>query len=120
MQPHELSKTIFGDEDVDVARWRQLSSGDHAHDQVVIWFWEHMETCSAAERIAVLQWTTGYNRLPYHTSDKYGRWSLHCRDTKCDTFCMYNIRRDRNPAHTDAYLPSTATCDGLGQLVLPK
>jgi len=101
MQPHELSTMIIGDDDVDVVRWRELCSGDYGADPVVMWFWEHMETCPAEERLKVLQWTTGYNRLPYHTSDKY------------------NIRRDRDPAHANSHLPSTATCDGLGQLVLP-
>ena len=37
----------------------------------------------------------------------------------CDDLCMYNLRRDRDPAHVDSHLPSTSTCDGLGQLVLP-
>jgi len=101
LQPHELSKMIIGDDDVDVSRWKQLCSGDYAGDEVVAWFWEHMESCSAAERLCVLQWTTGYSRLPDDTSDRY------------------NIRRDRDPAHRDKHLPSTSTCDGLGQLVLP-
>ncbi len=72
LHPHELSKMIIGDDDVDVRRWRQLCSGDYAEDEVVGWFWEHMASCSAGERLRVLQWTTGYSRLPYHTSDKYG------------------------------------------------
>ena len=71
LQPHELSKMIIGDDDVDVSRWKQLCSGDYAGDEVVAWFWEHMESCSAAERLCVLQWTTGYSRLPDDTSDKY-------------------------------------------------
>jgi hypothetical protein len=67
LQPHELSKMIIGDDDVDVSRWKQLCSGDYAGDEVVAWFWEHMESCSAAERLCVLQWTTGYSRLPDDT-----------------------------------------------------
>ncbi len=70
LQPHELSKMMFGDDDVDVAKWKKASSGDHAADQVVLWFWEHMESCSAAERAVVLQWSTGYSRLPECCSDK--------------------------------------------------
>ena len=73
LHPSELSKMIIGDDDVDVSRWKSLCSGDYAGDEVVGWFWEHMESCSAAERMCVLQWTTGYSRLPYHTSDKYER-----------------------------------------------
>jgi hypothetical protein len=45
MQPHELSTMIIGDDDVDVVRWRELCSGDYGADPVVMWFWEHMETC---------------------------------------------------------------------------
>jgi hypothetical protein len=89
MQPHDLTTMIVGEDDVDVARWRQLSSGDYAGDEVVSWFWEHMEACSAAERIAVLQWTTGYNRLPYHTSDKYVAARGVVTVKKCDTFCLH-------------------------------
>ena len=123
LQPHELSKMIIGDDDVDVSRWKQLCSGDYAGDEVVAWFWEHMESCSAAERLCVLQWTTGYSRLPDDTSDKYDSgivvWHVPRGVTICDNLCMYNIRRDRDPAHRDKHLPSTSTCDGLGQLVLP-
>ena len=71
LQPHELSKMIIGDDDVDVSRWKQLCSGDYAGDEVVAWFWEHMESCSAAERLCVLQWTTGYSRLPSESRAKY-------------------------------------------------
>jgi hypothetical protein len=119
LMPDELSKMIIGDDDIDVARWKELSSGDYASDTVVMWFWEHMETCSAAERLRVLQWTTGYHRLPYHTSDRYLSNAVFIYFSSCHEFCMYNIRRDRDPAHADSYLPSTATCDDLGQLVLP-
>ena len=121
LHPSELSKMIIGDDDVDVGRWQSLCSGDYAGDEVVGWFWEHMESCSAAERMCVLQWTTGYSRLPYHTSDKYGRSNaaLRCGEKCDDLLCMYNLRRDRDPAHVDSHLPSTSTCDGLGQLVLP-
>ena len=71
MQPHELCDMIIGDPDVDVERWKSLSSGDFSDDIVVQWFWEYMESCPSEDRLRVLQWTTGYSRLPSESRAKY-------------------------------------------------
>jgi hypothetical protein len=108
LHPSELSKMIIGDDDVDVSRWKSLCSGDYAGDEVVGWFWEHMESCSAAERMCVLQWTTGYSRLPYHTSDKYERSNVAMYVARRVTICACTTC-----AGTGTPRMSTRTCRRL-------
>lgn len=83
---------------------------------------------AAVERVK-LQWTTAYNRLPSDTSDrntkgnagilelnKWRRSVTPCENTTTGTAFVVVT----GTPHADSHLHSTATCDGLGQLALPK
>lgn len=67
LTPPELGVLIAGPLTIDVAEWRKHTryGGLEASDDLVSWFWEHLEhDASEEERRAVLRFTTGRANAP--------------------------------------------------------
>jgi len=83
--PSALQRLVAGNPDIRVEHWQELTiceppGADQTHDgrRTMAWFWQYIHDMDLEGRANLLQWVTGFRRLPLHGFPQpYTKMTVH-------------------------------------------